>query len=597
MNEYIAPLRDMQFLLRDMANLDQVAGLLGYEEISHDLVSTILDEAGKFASGVLSPLNRSGDIEGARWERSGVFMPSKWREAYAQFSEAGWTALSSPKEYGGQSLPQLVASLVEEIWNGANMAFTLSPMLTRGAQQVLRHRGSDYLKRTFLPSMVRGEWTGTMVLTEPQAGSDLALIRTRAIRQPDGTYRLHGQKIFITYGDHDMTNNIVHLVLARVDGAPEGSKGISLFVVPKILVNEDGSLGARNDVRCVSIEHKMGIHASPTCIMAFGDNEGATAYLVGDENRGLDNMFIMMNAARFAVGLEGLGISERAYQRALGYAKERIQGTDIGSPSAARVPIIQHPDVRRMLLMMKSRIEAMRATACSIAVAMDLAERHPDEAVRDENQAYVDLMMPVAKGWFTENAVDISSLGIQIHGGIGFIEETGVAQYLRDARITAIYEGTTGIQAADLIGRKVARENGKSMLALIKQMRRVQSDLETSDDSDLTTIAYTFNESLDALEASIQFVLDTYPSAPRRGAAGAVPFLELFSIVTGGWQLARAALVSKVQLNQQPEQAFYLAKIQTARFYADHVLSKAKGLARTIGMGADSILALEEASF
>ncbi|NMG17030.1 acyl-CoA dehydrogenase [Aromatoleum bremense] len=598
MNEYIAPLHEMRFLLHDMASLDEVAGLPGYEETSPDLADAILEEAGKFANGVLSPLNRSGDIEGARWQADGVRMPGGWREAYKLFSESGWTSLASPKESGGQELPQLLSTFVEEIWNGANMAFALSPMLTRGAQQVLELRGSDYLKRTFLPAMVRGEWTGTMVLTEPQAGSDLAAIRTRAIRQADGTYRLHGQKIFITYGDHDMAPNIVHLVLARVEGAPAGSKGISLFVVPKILVDADGSLGAPNDVRCVSIEHKMGIHASPTCVMAFGDNQGATGYLVGEENRGLDNMFIMMNAARFAVGLEGLGIGERAYQRALAYAKERIQGSELGDKSGTRVPIVRHPDVRRMLLSMKSRIEVMRAQACSIAVAMDVAARHPDEAMRNESLAFVDLMMPVAKGWFTESGIDIASLGIQIHGGIGFIEETGAAQHLRDARITAIYEGTTGIQAADLIGRKVARDEGKSILALVEKMRKVQSDLERHDESDLTALGTALRDGIDALTRSVEFVLDTYAVEPNRAAAGAAPFLELFSIVTGGWQLGRSALVATDKLRAAAGQStFYKTKVRTARFFTDHFLSRANGLALAITAGAEAVLAMDESNF
>ena len=595
MNEYTAPLNEMRFLLREMGFLENVEALPGYEEVSAELADAILEEAGKFAHGVLSPLNRSGDIEGAQWQTEGVTMPTGWAEAYKLFREGGWTALPSPKEYGGQELPQLLSALVEEIWNGANMAFALSPMLTRGAQQVLELRGSDFLKRTFLPAMVQGEWTGTMVLTEPQAGSDLGAIRTRAVHQSDGTYHLHGQKIFITYGDHDMAPNIVHLVLARVEGAPEGSKGISLFVVPKIRISADGSLGAPNDVRCVSIEHKMGIHASPTCVMAFGDHEGATAYLVGEENRGLDNMFIMMNTARFAVGLEGLGLAERAYQHALTYAKERVQGSALGDKSGTRVAIVRHPDVRRMLLSMKSRIDAMRALSCAIATAMDLAARHPDEPIRNENQEFVDLMMPVAKGWFTETGVEIASLGIQVHGGIGYIEETGAAQYLRDARITSIYEGTTGIQAADLIGRKVARDNGKAIQALIERMDKTRLALGQNDEPDLVAIGLALATGLDALAESVLFILDTYAAEPNRAAAGAVPFLELFSIVTGGWQLGRAAMAAQIRLREQVEQPdFYRAKIQTARFYADHFLSRTSGLAQVVTTGAGAVLSIGE---
>jgi acyl-CoA dehydrogenase len=598
MPEYVAPLNDMRFLLHDLGNLDKLAGLAPYRDISSDVVQAILEAAGSFAFGVLSPLNQSGDTEGAKLVKDGVVMPRGWQKAYRDFIEGGWTSLSSPEDYGGQNLPQLASTFVEEIWNGANLAFTLSPMLTRGAQQVIASRGSDEIKRMFLPAMVRGAWTGTMVLTEPHAGSDLAAIRTRAVRQVDGTYRLHGQKIFITYGDHDMAPNVIHLVLARVEGAPPGSKGISLFAVPKILVNHDGTLGERNDVRCVSLEHKMGIHASPTCVMAFGDNDGAVGYLVGEENRGLDNMFVMMNAARFAVGLEGLGISERAYQHALAYAKERVQGTDISGDNSDRVRIIRHPDIRRMLLSMKSRIEAMRALSCSVAVAMDFATHHPDDSTRRHNQTYVDLILPVTKGWFTENGVEIASLGIQIHGGIGFIEETGAAQYLRDARITSIYEGTTGIQALDLIGRKVARDKGRAMHSLIDAMYQVGADLGQEDDPDLTHIGKALHTSLVALGNSVQFIIDTYPTEPQRAAAGAVPFLELFGIVCGGWQLGLAALCAKRKLSESSHNStFYLNKIQTSRFYADHFLCGAGGLAQKIIQGAAAVLALDETRF
>jgi acyl-CoA dehydrogenase len=598
MTEYTAPLQDMQFLLKDLMNLEQVSTLPGYEDATPDVVDAILEEAGKFAREVLSPLNRSGDIEGAQWSPEGVSMPSGWGDAYKKFIEGGWTSLSAPTNFGGQALPQLLSSLIEEIWNGANMAFTLSPMLTRGAQQVLEQRGSDYCKKTFLPKMVTGEWTGTMVLTEAHAGSDLGAMRTRAVRQSDGTYRLHGQKIFITYGEHDMADNIVHLVLARIEDAPAGSKGISLFVVPKFLVNDDGSLGALNDVHCVSIEHKMGIHASPTCVMAFGDNEGATGYLVGNEHEGLENMFVMMNSARYAVGLEGLGIAERAYQQALAYSKDRIQGTELGSKSGVRVPIIRHPDVRRMLMSMKSRIEAMRAISCSISVAMDKAARHPDKSVREENLSYVELMMPVAKGWFCESGVDIASLAIQVHGGVGFIEETGVAQLLRDARISTIYEGTTGIQALDLIGRKVARDNGHAMHTLMKQMLSVAADLNNSNSQDLQLLGVALSESIEYLSQCVHFMIETHNHEPKRTALGAVPFLELFSIVTGAWQLGASALVAneKLTLNADNSQ-FYATKIQSACFFTNHILSRANGLTKSICYGSDFLLRLEESQF
>lgn len=598
MNEYIAPLKDMRFLLQDMSSLDRVNQLPGHEDADAALADTILDEAGKFARDALSPLNRTGDQEGARLEPNGVRMPKGWPEAYKQFSEGGWTSLSAAKEYGGQRLPQPVAAFVEEIWNGANLAFTLLPMLIRCAQQVLESRGSEEQRKTYLPNLISGIWAGTMVLTESHAGSDVGAIRTKAIRQSDGTYRLFGQKIFITYGDHDMTENIVHLVLARVEGAPEGSKGISLFIVPKILVNADGSLGARNDVRAVSLEHKMGIHASPTCVMAFGEQEGATGYLVGEENRGLDSMFVMMNAARFSVGLEGVGISERAYQRALSYAKERIQGNEVGAKSGERVTIIKHPDIWRMLLSMKSRIEAMRSLSCKIAVSMDIAGKHPDPAIRAKHQGRVELLMPIAKAWFTENAVEITSQAIQVHGGIGFIEETGAAQHYRDARISSIYEGTTGIQAIDLISRKVARDRGAQISALVEEMEETLEQLAKSNDATLTAIGTSLKEGIIALESAVRFIIESQERDPKPAFASAVPFLDLFGTVVCGWQLARCALVAAEKLKLSTgDTSFYFAKVQTSRFYADHILTKAGGLSQTVTNGSAAILALDERHF
>jgi acyl-CoA dehydrogenase len=434
-----------------------------------------------------------------------------------------------------------------------------------------------------------------MVLTEPQAGSDLAAVRTRAVPRNDGTYRIEGQKIFITYGEHDLAENIVHLVLARTPDAPEGVKGISLFVVPKFLVEKDGTLGARNDVRCVSLEHKLGIHASPTAVLAFGDKDGAIGWLVGEENRGLEYMFIMMNAARFSVGLEGVGLSERAYQLALAYARERVQGTETGSKSKEKVAIVRHPDVRRMLMLMKSRTEAMRALACVVAAATDAAERHPDPERRAERQAFVDLMIPVVKGWSTETAVDVASLGVQVHGGMGFIEETGAAQHLRDARITPIYEGTTGIQAADLMGRKIARDGGQAIRRVIDDMREVVGQLEQAGSEDLSAVAGRLRDGVSALEQAVQFVVATYRADVRRASVGAVPLLELFGIVAGGWQSARAALAARRKLAAEGgESGFLRAKLATARFYADHVLVRAPGLARTVVTGADGALAIED---
>ncbi|MDB5917879.1 MAG: acyl-CoA dehydrogenase domain protein [Massilia sp.] len=598
MNEYIAPLKDMHFLLHDMAGLSQVHELPAYDEVDAALVEAVLEEAGKFAHEVLSPLNRTGDQEGARLGSDGVRMPKGWPEAFKQFSEGGWTSLSASKEFGGQQLPQLVAAFVEEIWNGANLAFTLSPMLIRCAQQVLESRGTEEQKRTYLPNLVSGVWSGTMALTEPHAGSDVGAIKSKAVKQPDGSYRLTGQKIFITYGDHDMTENIVHLVLARVEAAPEGSKGISLFIVPKILLNADGSLGAPNDVRAISLEHKMGIHASPTCVMAFGEGAGATAYLVGEQNRGLENMFVMMNAARFAVGLEAVGISERAYQLASDYAKERVQGTEIGSASGERVAIIKHPDVRRMLLSMKSRVEAMRAISCSIAVSMDIAGNHPSDASRRRHQGLVELLMPIAKGWFTENAVDITSQGIQVHGGMGYIEETGAAQFYRDSRISAIYEGTTGIQANDLVSRKVARDGGTTIRTLIDEMKHTTGQLAQSEDGALSAIGTLLREGVAGLEVSVNFIVTTFSNDQRKVFAGAVPFLDLFGTVVGGWELARCALVAAEKLNSSDQdQRFYFTKIQTARFYADHILINARSLANSVVNGHHAILTLDETYF
>ncbi|HET7032388.1 MAG TPA: acyl-CoA dehydrogenase family protein, partial [Casimicrobiaceae bacterium] len=445
MSQYRAPFAEMQFVLTELAGLDEIGNLPGYGDATPDTVAAILEEAGKFASDVLDPLNVVGDREGAKRNDDGsVRTPTGFRDAYRQFCELGWNGLAKDPEYGGQGMPHIVAAAVDEMWNAANMAFELCPMLTAGAIEAIELNGSDALKQTYLAKMVAGVWTGTMNLTEPQAGSDLAAVRTKAVPQGDGSYKLYGNKIFITYGEHDYTDNIVHLVLARTPDAPEGVKGISLFVVPKVLVNADGSLGERNDVRCVSLEHKLGIHASPTAVLAFGDQGGAVGYIVGEENRGLEYMFVMMNEARFGVGMQGVGIADRAYQRAVAYARERVQGRVAGArKDAAPSGIIGHPDVRRMLLAMRAATEAARALGYVTAAALDRAQHHPDPEVRKRELAFAELMIPIVKGWSTETAQQVASLGVQVHGGMGFIEETGAAQYLRDARITTIYEGTT----------------------------------------------------------------------------------------------------------------------------------------------------------
>jgi alkylation response protein AidB-like acyl-CoA dehydrogenase len=574
--EYVAPVKDMQFVLKHVVGLDQVNQIPGWEEVTDDLVDAILDEASKLANEVLSPLNATGDRQGAKYKDGTVTTPTGFKDAYGQYIAAGWNSVKGPVDFGGQGLPQLVATPIEEMWGAANLAFKLCPMLTQGAIEALHLVGSEKLQQTYLPKMVAGTWTGTMNLTEPQAGSDLSLVRTKATPQPDGSFRLKGTKIFITYGEHDYTENIVHLVLGRVDGAPEGVRGISLFVVPKFLVNADGSLGARNDVMCVSIEHKLGIHASPTAVLAFGEKEGAVGYLVGEANRGLEYMFIMMNAARLSVGLEGVAIAERAYQRALAWARERMQGKPIGVQGAKTSPIVKHPDVKRMLLTMKSMTEAMRALAYFTSAMLDRAKKHPDENERRRCQALVDLLIPVVKGWSTESGIDIASLGIQVHGGMGFIEETGAAQHLRDARITTIYEGTTGIQANDLVGRKVGREEGRTALALIEEM---------AQDVDVAP-----------LREATDWIVKSYGANPAAVAAGSVYYLKLMGITCGGWLMGRSAKIASAQLAKgEGDGEFLRAKIATARFYADHILAQAPGLAAAVTKGAESVLAVEEA--
>ena len=596
MSDYVAPLKDMQFVLKELAGLDQVARLPGCEDASAELVDQILEESGKFCAEVLAPLNQSGDVEGSKWNNGRVTTPKGFIEAYKQFVEGGWNALQFPPEFGGQGLPKLVATPVMEMWKAANMSFSLCPLLTGGAIEALLLRGADALKKTYLPKMIEGTWTGTMNLTEPQAGSDLALVKSKAVPEGDH-YRVYGQKIFITYGEHDLAENIVHLVLARTPDAPEGVKGISLFIVPKFLVNADGSLGKQNDVQCASIEHKLGIHASPTAVLIFGEKEGAIGYLVGQENHGLAYMFIMMNAARFAVGLEGVAISDRAYQQALAYAKERVQGRDLAGGGKA-VPIIRQPDVRRMLMSMKAQTEAMRALAYVVASAMDIAHRDPDAALRAKHQAFADMMIPVVKGWSTETCIEVASTGIQVHGGMGYVEETGAAQHMRDARITTIYEGTTAIQSNDLVGRKMAREGGATAKEVIKAMHAVEGQLGQAPGEDMAAIRAALAAGIKSVEDCVAWIVATYAVDIKAVHAGSVPFLKLMGIVCGGWQMARAALVAQKKLAAKDGDAsFYQAKIATARFYADHVLAQAPGLRNTVVRGAAGVMALTEEQF
>ncbi len=584
MTAYEAPLSDMRFVISELVGLDEVAGLPGLGEVTPDLLDAILEEAGKLGSEVLAPLNRPGDIEGCTFENGVVRTPKGFPEAYAKFIEGGWNGVPFDPEYGGQGLPYLVATAVFEIWHAANMAFAICPTLTQAAIELLSVHGSDGLRAVFMEKLVSGAWSGTMDMTESQAGSDLAKIRTKAVRDGD-RYRITGQKIFITHGEHDLTENIVHMVLARSPDGPEGIKGLSLFVVPKFLVKDDGSLGDRNDLRCQSIEHKMGINASPTCVMSFGDDGGATGYLIGEENRGIEYIFTMMNNARHAIGLEGVGVAERALQHAQAYAAERIQGRATGSDATESVAINRHPDVRRMLLSMRAQTEAIRAFAYFTAAQLDAAKRHPDEAVRREKKALVDLLTPVVKAWGSDTGIDVANTGIQVFGGAGFIEESGAPQFLRDVRIAAIYEGTNGIQALDLIGRKVAREKGVTAKALIADMRGLDDGLAGGSGEDLVAIRKALAQGIDALSEATDWVVDTYPQDPEAVAAGAVPYLRLLGVVAGGWLMARAALASEKRLAAGEDDPFLTEKLVSARFYADQILVQAEALAATVTQG------------
>ena len=600
MSTYRAPLADMQFVMNEVAGLSQIAMLPGYEDATPDTVAAVLEEASRFATEVLDPLNAAGDREGSKLLADGsVKTPEGFRNAYLRFVEGGWNGVNKSLEYGGQHLPQLVAAAIEEMWHAANMAFDLCPLLTQGAIDAIELVGTREQKTRYLPSMVSGKWTGTMNLTEPQAGSDLAAVRTRAEPQGDGTWKLFGQKVFITYGEHDLADNIVHLVLARTPNAPEGVKGISLFIVPKFLVNADGSLGARNDVHCVSLEHKLGIHASPTAVLSYGDHGGATGYLVGEENRGLEYMFIMMNQARFSVGMEGVGLSERAYQRAVAYARERVQGKPVGAEKHPKTSaIIEHPDIRRMLMTMRAYTEAMRALGYVTAAAMDNARHLRDGAQRAQHQAFVDLMIPVVKGWCTETAQEVTYLGIQVHGGMGFIEETGAAQYARDARIITIYEGTTGIQANDLVGRKTVRDAGVTARNVAAQIDKVAAHLASHADASLNAIGVRLAAATAALQNAIDWMVDTSGSNMRVAYAGAVPYLKLWGVVAGGWQLGRCAQAAVDKLAEaQGDSAFMRAKIATARFYAESLLPQADAYADAVIDGSPTVLALESNLF
>jgi alkylation response protein AidB-like acyl-CoA dehydrogenase len=594
---YKAPLKDMLFNIQHIAGIEQVAKIPGFEDAGLDTAQAVLEECAKFNEGVLAPLNWAGDINPSSFKNGVVTTTPGFKEAFKQYAEGGWQALQHPAEYGGQGLPKTIGAACGEMLNSANMSFALCPLLSDGAIEALLTAGSDELKATYLEKLVSGEWTGTMNLTEPQAGSDLAAVRSRAEPQADGTYKVFGTKIYITYGEHDMADNIVHLVLARVTGAPEGVKGISLFVVPKFMVGKDGTLGARNDVHCVSIEHKMGIKASPTAVLQYGDNGGAVGYIVGQENRGLEYMFIMMNSARYAVGMQGIAVAERAYQKAVSFAKDRVQSRPVDGSIKASAPIIHHPDVKRMLMTMRAYTEGCRAMASVAAAAYDASHHHPDADVRKQNLAFYEFMVPLVKGYSTEMSLEVTSTGVQVHGGMGFIEETGAAQYYRDAKILTIYEGTTAIQANDLIGRKTMRDGGQTAKGIAAQIEATEGDLLKQGSADALVVAKRLKAARLALIDVIEFVVDFGKNSPNAVFAGSVPYLMLAGNVVAGWQMGRSLLVAQEQLAKGVDVEFMKAKITTARFYADHLLTKAPGMRDSIVEGADCVTALALEAF
>lgn len=598
---YAAPIRDMLFVMQELAGLEGIAALPGCEDAGLDTAQAVLAEAARFSAEVLAPLNADGDRQPAALSAGEVRMTPGFKEAFRQFGAGGWQGLAHAPAFGGQGLPKLIAAACMEMIHAANMSFALCPMLSDAAIEALLVAGSAEQQQRYLPRLISGEWTGTMNLTEPQAGSDLARVRTRAEVQADGSYRLFGTKIFITYGEHDMAHNIVHLVLARIPGAPQGVKGISLFLVPKFLVNEDGSLGARNDVHCVSIEHKLGIKASPTAVLQFGDRGGAVGYRVGEPNRGLETMFIMMNAARFAVGMQGVAIASRASQQALAYARERVQGRAVDGSSKEAVAIIEHPDVRRMLATMQACTQGARALAYVAAAHGDLAHRHPEAATRLRHQAIYDYLVPIVKGWCTEMSVEVASLGVQVHGGMGFIEETGAAQHYRDARILPIYEGTTAIQANDLVGRKTLKDRGATVRMLLEEIDTTLTALASADAGQTSAAVRAMHAQLGearrAYAEVIDFVLRTAESDPKAVYAGSVPYLKLAGIVLSGWQMARALLAAIARGDEDP--GFSAAKVASAHFFADHLLPQARALAHAIthARGDEGVLALDAECF
>ena len=595
MSTYRAPLKDMLFCMNQLAGLDAVAQLPGFEGMDADTAQAVLEECAKFNEGVVAPLNWDGDVKPSTFHDGKVTTTPGFKQAFRQFAEGGWQGLQHPVEFGGQGLPKTIGAACIEMLNSANMSFALCPLLTDGAIEALLTAGTPEQQARFIPKMVDGSWTGTMNLTEPQAGSDLAAVRTRAEPQPDGSFKLFGTKIYITYGEHDMADNIVHLVLARVVGAPEGVKGISLFICPKFLLDQESKPGARNDVHCVSIEHKLGIKASPTAVLQYGDHGGAVAHLIGQENRGLEYMFIMMNAARYAVGVQGIAVAERAYQKAVSFARDRVQGRPVDGSMGVAAAIIHHPDVKRMLMTMRAYTEGCRAMALVAAAAYDAAHHHGDADVRKQNQAFYEFMVPLVKGYSTEMSLDVASLGVQVHGGMGFIEETGAAQYLRDAKILTIYEGTTAIQANDLVGRKTARDGGQTARAIARQIEATEAQLaQRRSEAAVAVLKHLAAARLAFLEV-VDFVAGHTKASPNAVFAGSVPYLMLAGNLIAGWQMARSLLVAEDQLAAGQDAVFMQAKITTARFYAEHLLSKAPGVRDSIveGHAAINDMALE----
>ena len=593
---YVAPVKDMLFVMNELAGLSDVVAYPQYAEAGADvdLAPAILEEAAKFNQDVVAPLNWPGDQNPSSLKDGVVTTTPGFKEAFEQFAAAGWQGVVHPAEFGGQSLPKLIATACFEMVHSASLSFALCPMLTDGAIEALLTAASPELQKQFVPKMIAGEWTGSMCLTEPQAGSDLSMVRSRAVPQGDGSYKIFATKVFITYGEHDMAKNIIHLVLARTPDAPEGVKGISLFVVPKFIVNADCSLGNRNDVQCVSIEHKLGIKASPTAVLQFGDHGGAIGYLVGEENRGLEYMFVMMNAARFAVGMQGIAVAERAYQKAVQYAKDRVQSRDLDG-SNGPVAIIHQPDVKRMLMTMRAYVEASRALAYYAAAEYDAQHASPDDADRKVSQAIYEFLVPIVKGFSTEMSIEVASLGVQVHGGMGFIEETGAAQHYRDARILTIYEGTTAIQANDLVGRKTVRDGGATAQVLIGKIQQTEKDLASAGSADAQAVLKQLTPAREAFEVSVSYILANAKAEVKAVYAGSYAYLRLCGLVLGAWQMARALLAAEGLRSSDP--SFYEAKIATARFFAENLLPQAQALATSIVESGHSTNALAVEQF